>query len=215
MTNAGRKATVALAVAVVMTVGGRASANDEPTAVTDPPERTIVVHVANYAALSPHVLAGARARVEQVYEGIGVRTVWVESEDTVGPREDGRRHLTVILLSRDMAEKKILAQRIPDHVLGQAHLASGRAYIFCDRIAAVPGAPTLFPLALGNVIAHEMGHLVLRENSHSHNGLMRANADLHAIHLQNFDSSQASTIRTMLLEPTAAAPQGNKSSGQR
>ena len=50
-----------------------------------------------------------------------------------------------------------------------------------------------------------MGHLLLRENSHSHNGLMRANVDLHAIHLQNFDQSQASAIRTMLLERTAGA----------
>ena len=103
-----------------------------------------------------------------------------------------------------MAEK-ISVQRIPDHVLGHAHLASGRAYIFCDRIAAVPGAPALFPLSLGNVIAHEMGHLLLRENSHSRNGLMRANVDLQAIQRQNFDQSQASTIRNMLLEPTAAA----------
>ena len=188
-----------------MAMGGRASANDEPIAATGQRETTIVVHVANYAALSSHVLAGARARVAKVYEGIGVRTVWVESEDTVRPRQDGRLHLTVILLSRDMAEKKISAQRIADHVLGQAHLASGRAYIFCDRIAAAHGAPTLLSLPLGNVIAHEMGHLLLRENSHSHNGLMRANVDLHAIQLQNFDQSQANTIRTMLLEPTAGA----------
>jgi hypothetical protein len=56
---------------------------------------------------------------------------------------------------------------------------------------------------LGNVIAHEMGHLLLRENRHSHNGIMRANVDLHAIQRQNFDQSQASAIRTMLLERTA------------
>ena len=36
MTNAGRQATAALAVAVAMTVGGQASANDAPIAVTDP-----------------------------------------------------------------------------------------------------------------------------------------------------------------------------------
>jgi hypothetical protein len=35
-----------------------------------------------------------------------------------------------------MAAKKISAERIADRVLGQAHLSSARAYIFCDRIAA-------------------------------------------------------------------------------
>jgi len=183
MTKATRQATAALAVAVAMTVGGRASANDEPTAATDPRERTIVVHVANYAALSPPVLAGARARVAKVYEGIGVRTVWVESEATVRPRQDGQLHLTVILISRNMAAKKISAERIPAHVIGQAHLATGRAHIFCDRIAAAHGTPTLLSIPLGNVIAHEVGHLLLRENSHSHKGLMRAIVGLHAIHL--------------------------------
>jgi len=196
MTKARRQATAALAVAVAMTVGARASAQDASVAVTGLRDRTIVLHVANYAALSPHVLAGARARVAKVYEGIGVRTVWVESEDTVRPRQDGQLHLTVILLSRDMAAKQISAERIPAHVIGQAHLATLRAYIFCDRIAAAHGTPTLLSIPLGNVIAHEMGHFLLRENGHSYNGIMRANIHLHTIQRQNFDASQASAIRT-------------------
>ena len=198
-----------------MAMGEWASANDEPIAATGQRETTIVVHVANYAALSPHLLAGARARVAKVYEGIGVRTVWIESEDTVRPRQDGRRHLTVILLSHDMAEKIISAHRIADQILGQAHRASGRAYIFCDRIAAAHGAPTLLSIPLGTVIAHEMGHLLLQENRHSQNGLMRAIVDLHAIQRQNFDQSQASAIRTMLLERTAGITATQKWSGQR
>lgn len=205
MTRAGRKATATLAAAATMTVGGRASANEQEIAVTDQRETAIVLNVANYAALSRHVLDGARVRVEKVYEAIGVRIVWIDSGETVRLRQDGSLHLTVILHSRDMAEQRISAHRIADHVLGHAHPSSGRAYIFCHRVALTSGAPALFPLSLGNVIAHEMGHLVLRENSHSQKGLMRANVDLHAIHLQNFDESQASTIRTMLLELTAGA----------
>ena len=99
MTNAGRQATAALVTVLAMAMGERASANDEPIAATGQREATIVVHVANYAALPPPVLAGARARVATVYAGIGVRTVWVESEDTVRLRQDGQFHLTVILLS--------------------------------------------------------------------------------------------------------------------
>ena len=90
-----------------------------------------------------------------------------------------------------MAEKKISAEGIKDGVLGQAHLPSGRASIFCDRIATMPGAPTYFPIPLGDVIAHEVGHLVLGTNSHSRSGIMRANANVRDIHLQSFDKTQA------------------------
>ena len=155
--------------------------------MTDLRDRTIVLHVANYPALWPHVLAWARARVEKVYEGIGVRIVWVESDDTVRQGQDGRRHLTAILLSRDMAAKKISAERTPAHVLGQAHLA-------------------LLSIPLGNVIAHEVGRLLLRENSHSHKGLMRANVDLQSMQRQNFDTSQTTAIRTSWSTPAQPAP---------
>jgi hypothetical protein len=204
MTQSRRKAAAVLAVAGAMTAETPARANVQSIPATDSRERTIVVRVANYPDLPRQILDGAKARVERVYAGIGVRIVWIRGEDPLKSHQDGRLHLTVILLSNDMARKKIAAQRIAKHVLGQAHLASWRAYIFCDRIAAVPGAPTLFPLSLGNVIAHEMGHLLLRENRHSRTGLMRANAELDAIHLKNFDTSQANRIRTMLLEPSSA-----------
>ena len=204
MTKA-RKTTAAMVAAMAMTVGGRASANDEPIAATDQREAIIVVHVVNYAGLSRDVLDEAKTRVASVYAVIGVRTVWVDGQDTVKPRRDGPLHLTVMLLSREMAQKKISAEGLSDHLLGQAHLPSGRAYIFCDRIATMPGAPTYFPIPLGDVIAHEVGHLVLRSNSHSRSGIMRVNADVHAIHLQSFDKTQARSIRTMLMEPTARA----------
>jgi hypothetical protein len=204
MTKA-QKTTAAMVAAMAMTVGGRASANDEPIAATDQREAIIVVHVVNYAGLSRDVLDGAKTRVASVYAVIGVRTVWVDGQDTGKPRRDGPLHLTVMLLSREMAQKKISAEGLSDHLLGQAHLPSGRAYIFCDRIATMPGAPTYFPIPLGDVIAHEVGHLVLRSNRHSRSGIMRANADVHAIHLQSFDKTQARSIRTMLMEPTARA----------
>ena len=173
MTNAGRNATVALVAATAMMVAGRANAQDEPTAAPGRGTATIVLHVVNYAALSRDVLDEAKARVAKVYEAIGVRTEWVDGEEPVEQRQDGRLHFTVLLLSRDMAEKKISADGIKDGVLGQAHIPSGRASIFCDRIAAMPGAPKYFPIPLGDVIAHEVGHLSAGCDSHSRSGIMR------------------------------------------
>jgi hypothetical protein len=70
----------------------------------------------------------------------------------------------------------------------------------------MPGVPTFFATVLGNVIAHEVGHLLLRATSHSRIGIMRAHMDVQpAIHLQSFDKTQARVIRTALMGPTAGA----------
>jgi hypothetical protein len=192
--------TVLVAIGMAGTVGAVRAEPVDPSAATGQGQPTIVLHVINYAALSRGVLDETMARVASVYKVIGVRTAWVESERSADQRQDGRRHLTILLLSRDMAEKKISAEDIKDGVLGQAHQPSGRASIFCERIATMPGAPTYFPIPLGDVIAHEVGHLLLGTNSHSRGGIMRGNANVHALHLQNFDEAQARTIRMVLMK---------------
>ena len=205
MTEAGRKATAVLVTVLAAMAGGRLSAHDEPIAATDQPEGTIVLHVENHALLPGDLMRGAKARVERVYEVIGVRIVWVDSDEAVGDRRDGRLHLTVVLLSDEMARKKMSAERLEGNIVGQAHLFSGRAYIFCGRIAPRSGRPRFFAIPLGNVIAHEVGHLLLRENSHSQTGIMRRAVDMHSTHVQRFDPTQANTIRKRLTELTAGA----------
>jgi hypothetical protein len=170
----------------------------DPIDATGQGQLTIVLHVINYAALPRNVLDETKARVASVYTVIGVRIVWVESQRSADQPQDGRLHLSMPLLSRDMAEKKISAEGLKDGVLGQSHHPSGRASIFCDRIATMPGAPTYFPIPLGDVIAQEAGHLVLGKNSHSPSGIMRAHTNVHTIHLQTFDEAQAQTIRKVL-----------------
>jgi hypothetical protein len=205
MTNARRKTTVVLVAVLAVMAVRRAGAHDEPIAGVDQREPTIVLHLENHAALPGDVMRGAMARVARVYEVIGVRIVWVDSKEAVGDRRDGGLHLTVVLLSGDMARKKISAERLKGNVVGQAHFFSGRAYIFCDRIAPKSGRPRFFALPLGDVIAHEVGHLLLRENSHSQTGIMRTSVDVDAVHVQSFDTTQANTIRNRLTERAADA----------
>ena len=128
MTQTGRNATVAL-VAAAMMVAGRANAQDEPTAAPGLRDATIVLHVTNYAALSREVLEVASARVATIYERIGVRIVWVDGEVSPEERQDGRRHFSILLLSRNMAEKKIKANGIEDGVLGQATVRRACVYL--------------------------------------------------------------------------------------
>jgi hypothetical protein len=197
--------TVLVAIGVAGATRAAGAEPPEPIAATAQGQPEIVLHLMNYAVLSREVLDETKVRVASVYKIIGVRTTWIDSERRADQRQDGRLHLTVLLLSKDMAEKKISAEGLKDGVLGQAHHPSGRASIFCERIATMPGAPTYFPIPLGDVIAHEVGHLVLGSNSHSRSGIMRAYANVHTIHLQAFDEAQARTIRAVLMRPASTA----------
>ena len=197
-----KEATILLAAGLISVsaarLAGAQHTHDERTATSERREATIVLHVVNFAALSRDVLDPARDRVAKVYESIGVRTVWVDSEQAVEKHLDGGLHLTVILLAREMVG-------ISDDAFGRAHPGIGRAYIFCNRVASMPG-PKFFAIQLGAVIAHEVGHLLLPEKGHSRSGIMRAEMDVkHAIQLQSFDKSQADSIRKTLMTPTVGA----------
>jgi hypothetical protein len=204
MTNLGQKTMGALVAAVVMTSAGPAGAQDESTATTDQ-HPTIVLHIVNRAAISREILNQVKEHLVRVYDGIGVRTVWVDSEQAVGKHVDGGLHLTVMLLPRTFAKGRTSVKGVSDDALGRAHPRIGRAYIFCDRVASIPG-PKFFGIQLSAVIAHEVGHLLLPEKGHSRSGIMRAEMDAqYSIQLQGFDKSQARFIRKVLLEAAAGA----------
>ena len=191
MAKTGRKATAALVACMALGLAGRASGNDaiEKTEQTKP---TIVLHVTNDAALSPAVISAAKARVAAVFAVIGVRTVWDDRGMAVSRLQNGELHVNILLLPRDMKQGK-------GSVLGQAHLPSGRAYIFCDRIAEMAGLSASFPTALADVIAHEVGHLALQEGGHSPSGIMRASLHGRFVHVRSFNRDEERIIRATLM----------------
>ena len=191
MAKTGRTARVAVVAFMALGLAARASGNDT-IAKTEQPKPTIVLHVTNYAELSPEVIDAAKARVAAVYAVIGVRTVWDDRGMAVSRLQNGELHVNVLLLPRDKKGTNA-------HVLGQAHLPSGRAYIFCDRIAGMAGLPTSFATALADVIAHEVGHLALQGGGHSPSGIMRASLHGRFKHVQSFNRTEERTIRAALM----------------
>ena len=187
MAKAGRKVSAALAAFIIVGAPGHAGAEGEPT---------LVLRVTNYAALSQAVLDVAEARVIAMFKNIGVRAIWAESGERADV--DGAVQVAVLLLPREMTLRKARAEGLRDGVLGVAHMQSRRAYILCDRIAELPGLPTLFAARLGDVVAHEVGHLLLQVKKHSSSGIMRANLDQRSMRVQSFDSRQAHTIHATL-----------------
>jgi hypothetical protein len=73
-----------------------------------------------------------------------------------------------------------------------------------DRIADAArrtGLPT--GEILGQVIAHEVGHLVLLDDAHDHVGIMREQVQLSGATPLRFTATQGQRIRSMLSNPSA------------
>jgi hypothetical protein len=175
--------------------------------------RTVSIRIHNYAHIQDGALARAQEVVSGMYGTIGVRTDWLEplqqSEgifDSVDAPDCKPSDLMVIILTAAMANRGV----IPESILGFAAAdpgVGGRiAYVIYDRVKDITQGTQVDDMRMmGIVMAHEIGHLLLTDRSHSEDGLMRGNwqpsefrslrpGDLH------FSDLQAVEIRRMLRE---------------
>jgi hypothetical protein len=147
--------------------------------------QTLVLHVIDYAHVSRSELAEAEKEATQIYERSGVRTTWVDG-DVTSAIDDGAMHLTIIMLARNASAG------VMDQTLGCAPHPT-HAYVYHDRIAAFARRHAVgIGVLLGNVIAHEIGHLLLPGQGHSNDGIMQANITVHSI---RFTPAQGDAIR--------------------
>ena len=164
---------------------------------------TVSAHVTDYANLSPKQLATAETQATAAFRAAGLDLVWslAPFAPPASPAPDSRStHVRVVIVPREMAEKKCRAEGLAAGVMGVAISgateARGRiAYIFYDRIERVAlSLRTPVQRGLGHVLAHEIGHLLIGANSHADQGLMRPNWDPRESRPQTFTASQVQTI---------------------
>lgn len=157
--------------------------------------RSLVLHVDNYARLPSDVLAQAEREAARVYEAAGVRVVWIHGNDEA-ERDAGGKHLRVLLLGTEMTYRKTGLEGIGPDVLGTAASGTDRAYVFTQRVIerALTNGREAAQL-IGRVMAHEIGHLLLHQGSHSASGIMRANLSFRRSRERNtFTKPQADEI---------------------
>jgi 2-hydroxychromene-2-carboxylate isomerase len=190
MTTTARILMTGLTFTITVFTAGRALAAQDG-------EPTIILHVVNHAGIAPEDLARAEDEATRIYAAAGVHTVWAaENEAAAVPG----LHLRVILLRRDMARHMIRKARVANGVLGQAAGATGRAYIFTHRITEMGTQYGRdFVWVLGQVMAHEVGHLVLPIYAHSDRGIMRAGLILRSNTDRLFTTEQGAAIRSMVM----------------
>ena len=135
------------------------------------------VYVYDYAGVGPDVRAAAAEITRHIYAAIGVDIVWVDrcplachiAFTREAQAETMSGDLMVIILPEAMTSREF-----PAGVMGAAREEGSVAYAFFGRIrASALERDLLLATLLGHVIAHEVGHVLLREG-HAPRGLMRA-----------------------------------------
>ena len=137
--------------------------------VKDPESLSVVVVIDNRAQVSPVVLDNAEKEVARIYLHAGVKTIW-------RPAPEPATAFTVRLI----IQAKFLGQPAgSEFLMGAAppttNDCAGPVYIFLDQVTGFSNVQRIEPwVVLGAVIAHEIGHRLLRHSGHSSEGLMRA-----------------------------------------
>jgi len=164
------------------------------------------IYVYDYAGVGPDVRAAAAEVTRYIYAAIGVDIVWVDrcplachiafTREAQADTTDGDLMLTIL-------PDAMTSREFPAGVLGAAREEGSVAYAFFGRIRFFAFERNLLPATLlGHVIAHEVGHVLLREG-HAPHGLMSArwvDAELLQAKLGRlgFTETQGSRIRSRL-----------------
>jgi hypothetical protein len=140
----------------------------------------VAISVYDYAHVSNELLAAAEEDAHRVFRRAGVETVWT----TCLPKPEKARSNDCYRVDATHLMLKILPRATAAHVrdrgevLGTALVdekgAGFYAYTFYDRVQRVAEERKLGHALLGDVLAHEIGHLLLGSNSHSVSGIMSA-----------------------------------------
>lgn len=176
-----------------------------PQAAAGVPEIPMLVLLHNDAGVPPDILERARQLASSVFQDAGVQVIWIDAAAftrsmPVQP-EERRAFAGSIMQVRIMSRPMRKAMAVKDDVLGMAIAEARFAWIAFDKLGdAARQAHTELGDALGYVIAHEIGHLLLPVNSHSATGLMRRDLDptLIARNRVRFSAEHGARIRSTL-----------------
>lgn len=179
-------------------------------------EVEVRVRLQDYANVPAVWLTKARAVATGILENGGVSVLWSDCSpnsarrDTLCSSPPGPMDLQLRILSEEMAKRTHRSR----HSMGSA-MVSGRfpsiASVFYHRAVELEaGKPGARAEILGGILAHEIGHLLLAENSHSGTGVLRAlwgDQDLRMIACGRlwFTPEQAARMVSLVTERAHAA----------
>jgi hypothetical protein len=163
---------------VVRLVSPLASAQMPPASTPLGSEMTISVH--DYASVPAKLLSAAEEQAREIYRRAGLETVWLNCSpilEKIEPKScyfSDATHLTLKIIPHALNAQvrdrlDVLGTAYPDDE-GVGYFA----YVFYDRVQELVKRQSLGCALLADVMAHEIGHLMLGSNSHSVSGIMCA-----------------------------------------
>ena len=164
---------------------------------------TVLVHIENHAAVPPETIAGARSELEHIYDAAGVRVE--SSAEPDHSRCALQLTVHVVLLGGAAADRFIKTEHVKRRVLAQANSDARRVYVFWERVGpSVDRQAVGHGDALGLVISHELGHVLLPGRRHSRNGIMQEHYNVHRSYALKFSAEESAAMRAFI-----DAAQGN------
>jgi hypothetical protein len=124
----------------------------------------------------PETLDHALTEAARIYGLIGVAMEWDIDPDRPAAVERRPPAFTVQLIIQATlkAQREPTAKFVMGAALETVHDCQGTVYVFNDEVVGFSRVQRIRPgLAMGTVIAHEVGHVLLRKKGHSPKGLMR------------------------------------------
>jgi hypothetical protein len=170
---------------------------------------SVTVLVYNYANVSSTNLAAAEVWAARSYSAAGIGVSWVEcpvsTEDSARFRACeqalDKHPVFISIIPARMAARIARPPKESEDTLG---MASGfHAFVLYDRIVQWAGKWGLEEwVILGHTLAHELGHLLLGEQSHSATGVMRPLMQRQDLRLESgqflFLPKQARKLRALM-----------------
>ena len=192
----------------------------DPGNSSGPEPAKLQVRLYDYARLSPAMIEWATGDAMEVLSKAGIPTHWLDCSMSLSDEEldpacrvsPGPTVVVLKILPRKMAERFT----VPEGSFGFAMLSDkangfgSQAVVFYHRLTELAADMDSYrSVALGHILAHEIGHLLLGSGSHSSQGIMRAtwqNADLEkAIRgKMRFTPKQAKRMKARFLQRVGA-----------
>ena len=189
---ANTRATAAISMVImattVMAEGKEPVDNERPT---------VLVHIENHAAVPPETIASARDELAHIFDAVGVRV-----ESSAEPDHSRcvlQLTVHVVLLGGAAADRFIKIEHVKGKVLAQANSDARRVYVLWERVGpSVDHQAVGQGDALGLVIAHELGHVLLPARRHSRSGIMQENYNVHRSYTLKFSAEESAAMRAFI-----------------
>ena len=204
----GRRAGVALSICLAL-----AMLPFTPVFAGAQSEAKITVRVYDYGRIPGRALAHAEAEARRILATAGVDSIWLDCLEPRGQLQPGDNPDCAGVLGGATVAVRILPRSTKGKVFssdtdwGFAE-GSNLASVFYGRITdfahSVDGDDSEIPVILGDVIAHELGHLLLGPGAHSPTGIMCGHWDRNYLRLalrgrQRFTPQQSELLQANVL----------------